>query len=113
MVRSNSSPTQIQPVKDKIYLRNNIQTVTEMDEMSGEEVTFFEYDEIIIAGYSVDFVTAKFTDIFANPDKYNVLRYNREKYEPKGLVYAQLQEKELSALEEVIDTLLIESLGGF
>lgn len=113
MVRSNTQPQAVQAVKDYIYLRNNIQEVTETDEMTQEEVTFYEYDEILVQGYSADFVTAKFDDIFANPDKYNVIRNNRTKVEPKGNIYAQLQEKQLAALEDVVDTLLIDSLGGF
>ena len=113
MVRSNTQPQAIQAVKNLIYMRNNIQQVTETDEMTGQEMTFYEYDEILVQGYSTEFVTAKFDDIFANPDKYNVIRYNRQSYEPKGDIYAQLQEKQLAALEEVVDTLLIDSLGGF
>ena len=113
MVRSNTQPQAVQAVKNLIYMRNNIQQITETDEMIGQEMTFYEYDEILVQGYSVDFVTTKFDDIFANPDKYNVIRYNRQSYEPKGDIYAQLQEKQLAALEDVVDTLLIDSLGGF
>jgi len=76
MVRSNSSPTQVQPVKDKIYLRNNIQTVTETDEMSGEERTVYEYDEVVIIGYSVEFAEENFDDIMTNPRKYDVWMVN-------------------------------------
>lgn len=76
MPRSNSEPTQIQSVKTKIYLRNNIQTITEQDEMSGEEVTFYEYDEVVVIGYSVEFVEEHFDDIMANPHNYKTWMIN-------------------------------------
>lgn len=76
MVRSNTEPQVIQPVKDKIYLRNNIHTVTETDDMSGNEVTFYEYDEVVIIGYSTAFAEENFNDIMENPHNYRVWMIN-------------------------------------
>ena len=111
MVRSNSSPTQIQPVKDKIYLRNNIHTVTEMDEMSGDEVTFYEYDEIVVQGYSADFISNRISDVFQYPNKYNVIQQNGKSVKnPKGIKFAELQEQELAGLENTVDYLIVDNL---
>ena len=111
MVRSNSSPTQIQPVKDKIYLRNNIHTVTETDEMSGDEVTFYEYDEIVVQGYSADFISNRISDVFQYPNKYNVIQQNGKSVKnPKGIKFAELQEQELAGLENTVDYLIVDNL---
>src|SRR6056297_2148797 len=111
MIRSNSSPTQIQPVKDKIYLRNNIQTVTETDEMSGDEVTFYEYDEIVVQGYSADFISNRISDVFQYPNKYNVIQQNGKSVKnPKGIKFAELQEQELAGLENTVDYLIVDNL---
>ena len=111
MIRSNSSPTQIQPVKDKIYLRNNIHTVTETDEMSGDEVTFYEYDEIVVQGYSADFISNRISDVFQYPNKYNVIQQNGKSVKnPKGIKFAELQEQELQGLEDTVDYLIVDNL---
>jgi len=111
MPRSNSEPTKIQSVKTKIYLRNNIQTITEQDEMSGEEVTFYEYDEIIVEGYSVDFISNRVSDVFQYPNKYNVIQQNGKSVKnPKGNKFAELQESELQDLEDSLGSLIIDNL---
>lgn len=76
MVRSGTQPEAIMQVKDKIYLRDNIQEVTETDEMSGEEMTFYEYDEVVVEGYSFDYVETHFNDIMENPHNYDLWQIN-------------------------------------
>src|SRR6056297_3769609 len=111
MVRSNNEPTPIKLVKDKIYLRTNVQQVTETDEMSGEEVTFFEYDEIVVQGYSAGFISNRIDDIFQYPDKYNVVMQNGKSVKnPKGVKFAELQESELQGLEDSLGSLIIDNL---
>jgi len=111
MVRSNNEPTPIKLVKDKIYLRTNVQQVTETDEMSGEDITFYEYDEIVVQGYSVHFVTNRIDDIFQYPDKYNVVMQNGKRNKnPKGVKFAELQESELQDLEDSLGSLIIDNL---
>jgi hypothetical protein len=97
-------------VKDKIYLRQNIQEVTEIDEL-GELRTFYEYDEIVVQGYSADFISNRISNIFTYPNKYNVIQQNGKSVKnPKGTKFAELQESELQGMEEAIDTLLIDNL---
>lgn len=111
MVRSNSIPSPIQVVKDKIYIRQNIQEITETDEMSGESVTLYEYNEIIVQGYSAEFITNRIEDVFANPTKYNVILNNGIKEKnPKGIKFAELQEQELVGLENTVDFLILDNL---
>lgn len=76
MVRSNTQPDAIMQVKDKIYLRQNIQRITETDEMTGQEMTFYEYDEVVIVGYSLAFAEEYFDDIMTNPHNYDLWQIN-------------------------------------
>lgn len=113
MVKSKTKPALVQQVKDKTYLRSNVQQVTETDEMSGEQVAFYEYNETIVQGYSEDFASEKFDDILNYPDKYNVvMRDGKRIIDPKGVQFAKLQEKELSSLNDALDILIIDSLGA-
>jgi hypothetical protein len=67
MSRSGHNPEQILSVKDKLYLRNNINQITETDEMTNKESTFYEYDEIVVQGYTQDFISNRIQDVFNNP----------------------------------------------
>lgn len=110
MVRSNTQPEAIMQVKDKIYLRQNIQEVTETDEL-GELRTFYEYDEIVVQGYSADFISNRITNIFEYPNKYNVIQQNGKSVKnPKGTKFAELQEQELQGLEDTVDYLIVDNL---
>ena len=109
MVRSNQTPQLIEQVKNKTYIRTNIQQITETDEMTNESTTFYEYDEIIVQGYSQAFIASR-TDIFTNSTKYNVVRNNGKKVIPKGIQFAELQESELSGLENTVDYLILDNL---
>lgn len=112
MVRSSTEPQPTMAVKDKIYLRDNIQQKTETDEISGETRTFYEYDEIVVQGYSADFINNRFGDVFTYPDKYNVVMQNGKRVQnPKGVKFAELQESELQGMEDSLDSLIVDNLN--
>lgn len=111
MPRSKHNPEQILSVKDKLYIRNNINQITETDETTSEETTFYEYDEIVVQGYTQDFISNRIDDVFNNPQKYNVIQSNgRTIKNPKGKEFAKVQEEELQDLENTIGTLVMDNL---
>ena len=127
MPRSKHNPEQILQVKDKLYIRNNINQITETDEMTSEEITFYEYDEIVVQGYTQYFISNRIQDVFNNPQKYNVIQQNGKSVKnPKGIEFAKVQEEELQNLEnslgqlildnlnmtEAVNALILDSLGG-
>ena len=72
MVGSNSTPNLIEQYGEYIYIRRNVTTILETEER--EEC--FEYDEMLLKGYSIEFVEENKDDIFANPSNYNVIQIN-------------------------------------
>lgn len=112
MSRSGHNPEQILSVKDKLYLRNNINQITETDEMTNKESTFYEYDEIVVQGYTQDFISNRIQDVFNNPQKYNVIQSNgRTIKNPKGIEFAKVQEEELQDLENSLGQLILDNLN--
>ena len=69
MVESNSTPNLIEQYGEYIYIRRNVTTILETEKC-------FEYDEMLLKGYSIEFVEENKDDIFANPSNYNVIQIN-------------------------------------
>ena len=67
MVGSNSTPNLIEQYGEYIYIRRNVTTILETEE---------RYDEMLLKGYSIEFVEENKDDIFANPSNYNVIQIN-------------------------------------
>ena len=114
MAQSNAIPERIKQYKNEIYITSNIVEHTKFDEMMEEEVTYYEYDYIMLKGYTQEFVEKYFDDIFTNPEKYNVVQLNSTFPTPKGEGWAAAQmanEKDLSVLNETVEQLIIDSLG--
>jgi len=92
MVGSNSTPNLIEQYGEYIYIRRNVTTILETEEreecfeydemlLKGYSIEFveeecFEYDEMLLKGYSIEFVEENKDDIFANPSNYNVIQIN-------------------------------------
>ena len=72
MVGSNSTPNLIEQYGEYIYIRRNVTTILETEEREEH----FEYDEMLLKGYSIEFVEENKDDIFANPSNYNVIQIN-------------------------------------
>jgi hypothetical protein len=72
MVGSNSTPNLIEQYGEYIYIRRNVTTIPETEERD----EYFEYDEMLLKGYSIEFVEENKDDIFANPSNYNVIQIN-------------------------------------
>jgi hypothetical protein len=111
--QSNEMPLRLKVTGKEIYITNNVEEITKHDEMMDEDITYYEYDYISLKGYSEEFVDKHFADIFANPDKYNVLQHNNKYYEGKGEAFAAMQEvstKQVEELGEAVDMLILDGL---
>lgn len=69
-VHSNEIPTDIEQVGNKVYLRKNV------EDFVTEDFSGYQYDEILVEGYTFEFVTEHYEDIFMHPENYNVVQIN-------------------------------------
>lgn len=72
MVESNGTPNLIEQFGDYIYIRRNVEYVEETEDRDA----CYRYEEILLKGYTYEFVEENKEDIFANPDNYNVVQIN-------------------------------------
>ena len=113
-VESQTSPAPISMHGTQAWLRTNITPVERTSGMDEGTWHGFEYDEIVVEGYSERYVEKHFDDIFANPDNYNVIVENGKRVKrPLGQAYAHQQElDELWQMDAVVDQLVVDSLEG-
>ncbi len=110
-VQSDSVPPEIRKEGTQVWLRRNVEEVQR--EIDGEIHNGYEYDEIVVDGYSLKFATKWQEDIWAHPEKYNVLMENGGYTQRKGREFAMLQEiEDLRELDDVVDQLIVDSLEG-
>ncbi len=110
-VQSDSVPPEIRKEGTQVWLRRNVEEVQR--EIDDEIHNGYEYDEIVVDGYSLKFATKWQNDIWAHPEKYNVLMENGGYTKRKGREFAMLQEiEDLRELDDAVDQLIVDSLEG-
>jgi hypothetical protein len=69
---SNGIPELIEQYGEYIYIRKDIEEIPATEERD----KCYRYDEMLLKGYTYDFVEQNKDDIFANPGNYNVIQIN-------------------------------------
>jgi hypothetical protein len=96
------------------WLAKDIELVTRTNHMDTTEYQMYEYNIIMVTGYSDTFVAANFDNFFIEPEKYNVRQLNSVYYKsktPEFVVFQMAQYADFVQVNDVVDTLVMDGLA--
>lgn len=111
---SNSMPAAITKEGTNHWLAKDIELVTRINYMDNTEYSVYEYNIIMVTGYSDTFVAANFDDFFVEPEKYNVRQLNNVYYKsktPEFVLFQMSQYADFEVVNEVVDALVMDGLA--
>ncbi len=77
-VQSSHEPNLFERFGEKVYIRRNVEQKEYTMDMGDETETHsgFEYEEMLLEGYSDTFINENLSNIWQNPENYNVIQIN-------------------------------------